>query len=66
MQERNTIPHDAQRQQATEYLRAEDNNPRILLADWAFKLLFRFFSVTATLLGMLSVRRDRPVEPDKR
>lgn len=53
------VPRPDRRQTATDYLQAEDNNPRILIAEWGFKVLFRFFSLAATLLGMLSFRRDR-------
>lgn len=59
MQGNNNVPRTEHRQQATDYLQAEDNNPRILLAEWGFKVLFTFFSIAATLLGMLSFRKDR-------
>jgi hypothetical protein len=59
MQGNNNVPRAERRQQATEYLQDEDNNPRILIAEWGFKVLFRFFSLAATLLSMLSFRKDR-------
>ncbi|AFL75849.1 hypothetical protein [Thiocystis violascens] len=59
MQGNNNVPRADHRQTATDYLQAEDNNPRIRMAEWGFKVLFRFFSIAATLLGMLSFRRDR-------
>ena len=57
MKTNNPPVHTAPRQSAADYLQAEDNNPRILIAEWGFKILFRFFSVVATLLGMLSFRK---------
>jgi hypothetical protein len=57
MKTNNPPLHTAPRQSAADYLQAEDNNPRILIAEWGFKILFRFFSVVATLLGMLSFRK---------
>ncbi|MBK5964958.1 hypothetical protein CCR95_12915 [Thiocystis minor] len=59
MQGNNNVPRAEHRQTATDYLQAEDNNPRILIAEWGFKVLFRFFSLAATLLGMLTSPKDR-------
>jgi len=52
------MQRDQERQLATDYIQAEENNIRILMAEWGFKILFKFFGVIATLLGALSFRRE--------
>ena len=58
MQRETTMQRPQPNQPAADYLQAEDNNVRILIAEWGFKTMFKFFGAVATVLGALSFRRD--------